>query len=102
MEATLLQLMNFDNEEADFELALQQLSCDMIRLCYLERPVTFNWYYRDFLYTDVRFVAVISRKIDCAKWLYPYEFWSLSMGPVIQSRHYFKIRFWNGFCEIAF
>jgi hypothetical protein len=97
MEATLLHLTNVDNEEADFELALQQLSRDMIRLCYLKRPVTFDWYCRDFLYTNVRFVAVIARKIDRAKWLFPYEFSSLSMGPVIQSRHYFKIRFWNGF-----
>ena len=86
-----------NSEEADFELALQHLSYDMIRLCYLKRPVTFDWYYRYFLYTNVRFVAVIPRKIDRAKWLLPYEFWSLSMGPVIQSRHFFKIRFWNGF-----
>ena len=97
MKAIFFRHMNFDNEEANFELALQNLTCDMIRLWYLDRPVTFYWYYRDFLYTDVRFVALISRKIERAKWLFPYEFWSLSMGPVIQSRHIFKIRYWNGF-----
>jgi hypothetical protein len=61
-------------EEADFELGLQQLSCDMIRLCYLHRPVTFDWCYGDFLYTNIRFVALVAGKI---------EIWSLSMGPVI-------------------
>jgi hypothetical protein len=90
-------VMCFDSEEDEFERGLQQLACDMIRLCYLKRPVTFDWYYNDFLYTNVRFLGLVTDKIRHAKWLFPYEFWSLSMGPVIQSRHFFKIRFWNGF-----
>jgi hypothetical protein len=61
-------------EEADFELRLQQLSCDMIRLCYLHKPVTFNWYYGDFLYTNIRFVALVTGQFEKAKWMFPYEF----------------------------
>jgi hypothetical protein len=87
----------YEKEEVDFENALQSLSVDMIRLCYLDRPVTFDWYYNDYLYTDVKFVAIIENKILNPKWMYPYAFWSLSMGPVIQSRHFFKLRYWNGF-----
>ena len=29
--------------------------------------------------------------------MFPYEFWTISMGPIIQSRHYFRIRYHNGF-----
>ena len=91
-----------DNEEGDFERALAQLACDMICLCYWERPAMFNWYYNDFLHTNVRFVGIINDKIECPKWLYPYEFWCMSMGPVIQTRHFFKIRFWNGFYVVFY
>jgi hypothetical protein len=89
--------IDFFDEESDFDRALQLLSVDIIRLCYLDRPVTFDWYYNDFLYTDVKFVAVIENKIEYPRWMYPYAFWSLSMGPIIQSRHFFKLRYWNGF-----
>ena len=78
-----------DLDQAYFELGLQELSRDMIRLCYLRRPATFNWYYRDFLYTNIRFVALVTGMTEKARWMFPYEFWSLSMGPVIQSRHFF-------------
>ena len=85
------------NEECEFDRALELLSVDIIRLCYLERPVTFDWYYNDFLYTNVKFVAMLENRIEHPKWMFPYAFWSLSMGPIIQSRHFFKLRYWNGF-----
>ena len=88
-------IISFD-EEHDFDNALLLLSNDIIRVCYLERPVTFDWYY-DYLYTNVKFVAVVEGDISHPKWMFPYVFWSLSMGPVIQARHFFKLRYWNGF-----
>ena len=87
----------FIDEEHDFDNALRLLSNDIIRVCYLERPVTFDWYYNDYLYTNVKFVAIVEGDILHPKWMYPYAFWSLSMGPVIQARHFFKLRYWNGF-----
>jgi hypothetical protein len=85
------------SEQADFEIKLHALSREMLRLCYLNRPVVFDWYCNDYLYTDVRFLALIVGTCDKPKWMYPYEFWSISMGPVIQSRHFFRIRYHNGF-----
>jgi hypothetical protein len=85
------------NEENDFDRALGLLSIDIIPVCYAERPVTFDWYYNDHLYTNIKFVALIDGNIAYPKWQYPYAFWSLSMGPIIQARHYFKLRYWNGF-----
>jgi hypothetical protein len=84
-------------EQADFETHLHTLSREMIRLCYLHRPVIFDWYYNDYLYTNIRFLALMVGECEKAKWMFPYEFWSISMGPVIQSRHFFKIRYHNGF-----
>ena len=92
-----LTLMETLNEERDFDHALELLSNDIIRVCYIERPVTFDWYYNDHLYTNVKFVAIVEGNIVYPKWQYPYAFWSLSMGPMIQARHFFKLRYWNGF-----
>jgi hypothetical protein len=86
-------------EEADFENALQLLSIDMIRFGFLDTPVAFDWYYNDHLYTDVKFVAIIENKITHLKWMFPYAFWSLSVG--IQSRHFFKLRYSEG-CYVIF
>jgi hypothetical protein len=83
--------------EADFEKHLHTLSREMLRLCDLNRPVIFDWYYDDYLYTNVRFLALMVEECEKAKWMFPYEFWSISMGPVIQWRHFFKIRYHNGF-----
>ena len=83
--------------ECEFDMALKLLSADVIRMCYLQRPKMFDWYYGDFLYTNVKFIAIIESHIENPKWQYPYAFWSLSMGPIIQSRHFFKLRYWNGF-----
>lgn len=92
-----LILMETLNEERDFDRALELLANDIIRICYIERPVTFDWYYNDHLYTHVKFVAIVEGNIVCPKWQYPYAFWALSMGPMIQARHFFKLRYWNGF-----
>ena len=84
-------------EQADFEKHLHTLSREMLRLCYLNRPVIFDWYYNDYLYTNIRYLALVVGSCEEAKWMFPYEFWSMSMGPVLQSRHFFKIRYHNGF-----
>ena len=84
-------------EQADFERHLHTLSREIIRLCYLMRPVIFDWYYNDYLYTNIRYLALVVGACEKAKWMFPYEFWSMSMGPVLQSRHFFKIRYHNGF-----
>jgi hypothetical protein len=84
-------------EQADFEKHLHMLSREMLRLCYLNRPVIFDWYYNDYLYTNIRYLALVVGSCEEAKWMFPYEFWSMSMGPVLQSRHFFKIRYHNGF-----
>ena len=84
-------------EQTDFEISLHRLSRDMIRLCYLNRPVIFDWYHNDYLYTNIRYVALVVGPCTEAKWMFPYEFWAMSMGPVLQSRHFFKIRYYNGF-----
>ena len=84
-------------EQADFEIHLHKLSREMLRLCYLNRPVIFDWYYNDYLYTNIRYLALVVETCKEAKWMFPYEFWSMSMGPVLQSRHFFKIRYHNGF-----
>ena len=89
------------NEEYEFDKALELLSNDMIRLCYFEKPITFDWYYGDFLYTEIKYVAVIEGTIDFPNWMYPYAFWVMSMGPVIQSRHFFKLRYWDGFYVVC-
>jgi hypothetical protein len=83
--------------EADFEKHLHTLSREMLRLCYLNRPVIFDWYYDDYLYTNVRFLALMVGECEKAKWMFPKYVSSISMGPVIQSRHFFKIRYHNGF-----
>ena len=84
-------------EQTDFEISLHKLSREMLRLCYLNRPVIFDWYHNDYLYTNIRYVALVVGSCKEAKWMFPYEFWSMSMGPVLQSRHFFKIRYHNGF-----
>jgi hypothetical protein len=84
-------------EQIDFEISLHKLSREMLRLCYLNRPVIFDWYHNDYLYTNIRYVALVVGACTEAKWMFPYEFWSMSMGPVLQSRHFFKIRYHNGF-----
>ena len=83
------------NEERNFDRALELLSNDMIRL--RERPKTFDWYYKDHLYTNVRFVAIVEGDIVSPKWQYPYAFWVLSTGPILQARHFFRLRYLNGF-----
>ena len=83
------------NEERDFDRALELLSNDMIRL--RERPKIFDWYYKDHLYTSVRFVAIVEGDIVSPKWQYPYAFWVLSTGPILQARHFFRLRYLNGF-----
>ena len=86
-----------EKEQADFQTQLHGLSCEILRIRYLNRPVVFDWYYNDYLYTDVRFLALMVDDCAEAKWMFPYEFWTISMGPIIQSRHYFRIRYHNGF-----
>jgi hypothetical protein len=95
--ATVTQCEEAGEECNQFDLALNQLTRDIIGFRYWQRPVTFDWYYQDFLYTNVRYVAVIQEEIENPKWLHEYEFWSVSTGPVIQARHFFKLRFWNGY-----
>ena len=51
------------NEERDFDRALELLANDIIRICYIERPMTFDWYYNDHLYTNVKFVAIDTSRI---------------------------------------
>ena len=85
------------NEQCDFDRALELLADDIIRIRCIERPKTFDWYYNDHLYTNVRFVAVIEGDIVSPKWQYPYAFWVLSTGPILQARHFFRLRYWNGF-----
>jgi hypothetical protein len=57
--------------EADFEKHLHTLSREMLRLCYLNRPVIFDWYYDDYLYTNVRFLALMVGECEKAKWMFP-------------------------------
>jgi hypothetical protein len=86
-----------EKEQADFQTQLYGLSCEILSIRYLNRPVVFDWYYNDYLYTGVRFLALMVDGCAQPKWMFPYEFWTISMGPIIQSRHYFKIRYHNGF-----
>ena len=86
-----------EKEQADFQTQLHGLSREILHIRYLNRPVVFDWYYNDYLYTDVRFLALMVDDCAEAKWMFPYEFWTISMGPIIQSRHYFRIRYHNGF-----
>ena len=86
-----------EKEQADFQTQLHGLSREILRIRYLNRPVVFDWYYNDYLYTDVRFLALMVDDCAEAKWMFPHEFWTISMGPIIQSRHYFRIRYHNGF-----
>jgi hypothetical protein len=42
-----------EREQADFDVKLHALSREMVRVRYLNRPVVFDWYYNDYLYTDI-------------------------------------------------
>ena len=86
-----------EKELADFQTQLHGLSYEILSIRYLNRPVVFDWYYNDYLYTAVRFLALVGDVDARPKWMFPYEFWTISMGPIIQSRHYFMIRYHNGF-----
>jgi hypothetical protein len=85
-----------EREQNDFEVKLHALSREIMRVNYLNRPVVFDWYYNDYLYTDIRYLALITGNYEL-RWMHHYEFWAVSMGPVIQSRHFFRIRYCNGF-----
>ncbi|CAB3998681.1 Hypothetical predicted protein [Paramuricea clavata] len=51
--------MSYRRKYKEFDEALMKLVDDIIGLSYIERAQHFNWYYRDYLYQDIRYVAVI-------------------------------------------
>jgi hypothetical protein len=79
-----------------FDVELIKLSRKIVGYRYYSRPPTFDWYYDDYLYSGIRYLAIIHDKIRFVKWLHPYEFWVVSTGPKIQARRFFKVHFWQG------
>ena len=78
-----------------FDVELIKLSRKIVGYRYYTRPRVFDWYYDDYLYSGIRYLALIHDKIRFVKWLHPYEFWVVSTGPKIQARHFFQVRFWQ-------
>jgi hypothetical protein len=52
-----------EKEQADFQTQLHGLSREILRTRYLNRPVVFDWYYNDYLYTYVR--LIVQRQNGC-------------------------------------